>query len=78
MTVGPRLCACCGSAEGVEAHHLYSRRAGCPDDITVWLCNVCHGRAHGMKRRPNSRVTSRQIGTDVFVVTAHWDRGASR
>jgi hypothetical protein len=37
----------------VEAHHLFSRKAGCPDDLTVWLCFGCHGRAHEMKRRTN-------------------------
>ena len=21
---------------------------GCPDDLTVWLCYVCHGCAHGL------------------------------
>jgi hypothetical protein len=50
MTFGPARCACCGSAERVEAHHLYSR-AGCPDDLTVWLCCVCQGRAHEMERQ---------------------------
>jgi hypothetical protein len=35
MTFGPKLCACCGSKDGIEAHHLYSRRSGCPDDLTV-------------------------------------------
>jgi hypothetical protein len=54
MTFGPARCACCGSTEGVEAHHLYSRNAGCPDDLTVWLCFVCHGRAHELKRRVNT------------------------
>ena len=44
MAFGPAICACCGSREGVETHHLYSRSAGCPDDLTVWLCGVCHRR----------------------------------
>jgi hypothetical protein len=51
MPFGPPVCACCGSTEAVEAHHLYPRSDGCPDDLTVWLCAVCHGRAHGMARR---------------------------
>jgi hypothetical protein len=25
MPYGAKYCACCGSTEGVEAHHLYSR-----------------------------------------------------
>jgi hypothetical protein len=50
MAFGPPLCACCGSIIGIEAHHLW-RAEGCPDDLTVWLCHVCHGRAHGMRRR---------------------------
>lgn len=35
----------------MEAHHLYSRKRGCPDDLTVWLCSSCHGRAHQMTHR---------------------------
>jgi hypothetical protein len=50
MAYGPKRCARCGSKEGVEAHHLYSRKLGCPDDLTVWLCFGCHGRAHELKR----------------------------
>jgi hypothetical protein len=55
MTFGLPLCACCGSIDGVERHHLYLRSEGCPDDLTVWLCHVCHGRAYGMGRRMNIR-----------------------
>jgi hypothetical protein len=55
VTYGLPLCACCGSIDGVEGHHLYLRADGCPDDLTVWLCHVCHGRAHGMSRRMNIR-----------------------
>lgn len=55
MAFGPAICACCGATEGVEEHHLYLRADGCPDDLTVWLCHDCHGRAHGMKRRTNIR-----------------------
>ena len=51
MAFGPKLCACCGSTEGVEAHHLYSRRADCPDDLTVWLCFTCRGWAHERRQR---------------------------
>jgi hypothetical protein len=57
MAYGPRICACCGEIFGVEEHHLYLRADGCPDDLTVWLCNECHGRAHGMTRRVNIRVS---------------------
>jgi hypothetical protein len=32
----------------VEQHHLYRKRDGCPDDLTVWLCGHCHDRAHGL------------------------------
>jgi hypothetical protein len=44
----PQRCASCWdtSASGLELHHLYSRNDGCPDDLTVWLCHVCHERAH--------------------------------
>jgi DNA invertase Pin-like site-specific DNA recombinase len=35
----------------VEEHHLYLRADGCPDDLTVFLCSSCHGRAHGLARR---------------------------
>lgn len=55
MAYGPRHCACCGDILGVEEHHLYLRADGCPDDLTVWLCHHCHGRAHGMRRRINIR-----------------------
>lgn len=58
MAYGPPICACCGAADGVEAHHLYSRKAGCPDDLTIWLCGHCHGRAHGMRQRLNIRELS--------------------
>lgn len=58
MAFGPPICACCGATEGVEAHHLYSRKAGCPDDLTVWLCGRCHGRTHGMRRRLDIRALS--------------------
>ena len=51
MPYGPKRCGCCGTPEGVEAHHLYSRKQGCPDDLTVWLCFICHGRAHELRRR---------------------------
>jgi hypothetical protein len=51
MAYGKPLCACCGSVDGIENHHLYLQSEGCPDDLTVWLCHVCHGRAHGMARR---------------------------
>lgn len=67
MTFGPKLCACCGSKDGIEAHHLYSRRSGCPDDLTVWLCFDCHGRAHEMSGRikignPRLRAGNRETG----------------
>lgn len=53
MAFGEKICACCGSVEGIEAHHLYLRADGCPDDLTVFLCHVCHGRTHGLSRRMN-------------------------
>ena len=55
MAFGPKLCACCGSPDNIEKHHLYLRADGCPDDLTVWLCPTCHGCAHGMKRRIDIR-----------------------
>jgi hypothetical protein len=51
MPYGPRRCACCGATDGIEAHHLYSRKHGCPDDLTVWLCFDCHRRTHRLTRR---------------------------
>jgi hypothetical protein len=53
MAHGPAICASCGEADGVEEHHLYLKADGCPDDLTIWLCHECHGKAHGMKRRIN-------------------------
>ena len=53
VAYGPKPCGCCGAVDGVEAHHLYLRAEGCPDDLTVWLCNVCHCRSHGMSHRIN-------------------------
>lgn len=50
MAYGPEICACCGARDGIEEHHLYLRSEGCPDDLTVYLCHTCHGRAHGMDR----------------------------
>jgi hypothetical protein len=44
----PRICACCASVIEVERHHLYSVKDGCPDDLMIWLCRVCHERTHGM------------------------------
>ncbi len=41
-------CACCASTIAVERHHLYSIRDGCPDDLQIWLCRVCHERTHGL------------------------------
>jgi hypothetical protein len=57
------ICACCGSTDGVEEHHLYLRSEGCPNDLTVWLCHACHGRAHGLKRRINisERITATKV-----------------
>jgi hypothetical protein len=51
MAHGEKTCACCGHCDGVEEHHLFLRSQGCPDDLTVFLCHVCHGNAHGMSRR---------------------------
>jgi hypothetical protein len=45
--------------DGGEEHHLYPRSEGCPDDLTVWLCRGCHGRAHGMRRRLGIRAITR-------------------
>lgn len=53
MAYGEKVCACCGSRDGIEEHHLYLRVDGCPDDLTVYLCHTCHGRAHGMSKRVN-------------------------
>lgn len=55
MAYGAMICACCGSGDGVEQHHLFLKSQGCPDDLTVFLCHVCHGRAHSMDRRINIR-----------------------
>jgi hypothetical protein len=47
------ICACCGATEGLERHHAYLKSDGCPDDLTIWLCHICHGSAHSLKRRIN-------------------------
>jgi hypothetical protein len=44
-----RVCACCDSTHQVERHHLYSVKDGCPDDLQIWLCRVCHERVRGMQ-----------------------------
>lgn len=62
MAYGLPICACCGSPVGVEEHHLFLRSQGCPDDLTVYLCHACHGKAHGMRRRINVR----QATTDAL------------
>src|SRR5262245_38931772 len=46
MPYGPKICACCGSTDEVQRHHLYATSLGCPDDLTVWLCLSCHNRLH--------------------------------
>lgn len=51
MAYGPPICAACGATDGIECHHLYLKADGCPDDLTVWLCHKCHGRAHQLRRR---------------------------
>lgn len=53
-------CAACGSAVGVERHHLYPKSMGCPDDLTVPLCHDCHGRTHQMRRRVNISEATRE------------------
>jgi DNA invertase Pin-like site-specific DNA recombinase len=45
---------------GVEAHHLYLKSEGCTDNLTVWLCSECHGRAHDMERRVNISAATRR------------------
>jgi hypothetical protein len=47
--LGSRVCAYCQSRIEVERHHLYSIKDGCPDDLQIWLCRVCHERVHGMQ-----------------------------
>ena len=54
MAFGPRRCACCGSSDGVEAYHLYSSLGGGSDELTIWLCIVCHGQVDELKGRVNS------------------------
>jgi hypothetical protein len=60
MTYGPPICAACGARESVEAHHLYLRSDGCPDDLTVWLCRPCHARAHGSRGHINHARLTRE------------------
>ena len=55
------LCACCSQREATELHHLYAKSHGCPDDLTVLLCGVCHGRAHQMRHRA---IDIRQLTTE--------------
>lgn len=47
------ICACCGSYEDIQNHHLYPKSKGCPDDLTVPLCYRCHRRAHGLETNIN-------------------------
>jgi hypothetical protein len=37
------------------------RLKGFPGDLTVWLCHDCRGRAHGLPRRVNAKVSQRTI-----------------
>ena len=60
MTYGPPICAACGARESVEAHHLYLKSDGCPDDLTVWLCRPCHARAHGSRGHINHARLTRE------------------
>lgn len=53
MAYGPKRCASCGSSTEVQIHHLYSRKQGCPDSLTIWLCLVCHDDAHQRVRKPS-------------------------
>jgi hypothetical protein len=66
MAYGPPRCACCGDEQGVEKHHLYARAEGCPDDLTVWLCHGCHGRAHPMTRgNRTNRAVAAALGREA-------------
>ena len=51
MAFGPRRCACCGSFSRVKAYRLYTSRSGDTDDLTIWLCAVCHHQTHELKGR---------------------------
>ena len=55
MAFGPKHCACCGASDNVETHHLYATSMGCPDDLTVWLCQRCHDRTHQRAHCPLSQ-----------------------
>lgn len=41
-----KYCACCGETQGLERHHLYSVKDGCPDELQVWLCHKHHLMVH--------------------------------
>jgi hypothetical protein len=78
MAYGLQICAVCGATEGVEDHHLYLRSEGCPDDLTVWLCHACHGRAHSMTRRVNIQLATKaalQAAKDRGVKLGGWRGG---
>jgi hypothetical protein len=85
MPHGSKRCACCGATDGVQAHHLYSRKLGCPDDLTVWLCIGCRSRAHEAQHVMSQRIRDGQAaakargakwgGSKPGVRQPDWHRG---
>ena len=53
MAFGAKICAACGSEVGVQEHHLRPQVHGGRSLPTVWLCFVCHGLTHDVRRAPN-------------------------
>ena len=48
------FCVACQGVDDLDHHHLVPRHLGGSDDETnlVTLCHVCHGKMHGVWRRP--------------------------
>ena len=58
MPFGPRRCACCGSSTTVKAYHLYNPSSGDTDELTIWLCGVCHDKTENLKARVNTVIAT--------------------
>ena len=55
----PETCAECGSTDGIELHHPIPVSMG--GKCVIPLCNECHGKAHGMKRKNISELTKKGL-----------------
>ena len=53
MAFGPKRCACCGSSNRVAAYYLNGLRGGGSNELTIWLCAVCHDQTGGLEDQGN-------------------------